>query len=73
MKEKLKAYCEMEFCRGGLKMKDFWVDFSGSMLIRNCENEEEAKEIFFKTLNNHNKNYENEFQFCEIDGIEERA
>lgn len=53
-------------------MKDFWVDFSGSMLIRDCENEEEAKEKFFETLNNHNKNYENEFQFCEVDGIEER-
>ena len=54
-------------------MKDFWVDFSGSMLICNCENKEEAKEIFFKILNNYNKNYENEIQFYGIDGVEERA
>lgn len=53
-------------------MQDFWVDFSGSMLIRGCENEDEAKEKFFETLNNHNKNNENEFHFCEIDTVEER-
>lgn len=53
-------------------MKDFWVDFSGSMLICDCENKEEAKKMFFKTLNNHNKNCENEIQFYDIDGIEER-
>ena len=53
-------------------MKDFWVDFSGSMLIRDCENEEEAKERFFETLNIHNKNNYNEFHFCKIDCVEER-
>jgi hypothetical protein len=53
-------------------MKDFWVNFSGTMLIRNCENEEEAKERFFETLKNHNKNCDNEFQFCGIDDIKER-
>jgi len=52
-------------------MKDFWVDFSGAMLIRNCENEEEAKEIFFETINNHNRNYQNKLQFCEIDSVED--
>lgn len=53
-------------------MKDFWVDFSGSMLIRDCENEEEAKRIFWETLNSYNKNNENDIQFCGIDMIEER-
>ena len=53
-------------------MKDFWVDFSGAMLIRNCKDKEEAKEKFFETLNDHNKNYKNEFQFCEIECVEER-
>lgn len=63
----------MSIGKGELKMKDFWVDFSAAMLIRNCENKEEAKKIFFETLNNYNKNYENEIQFYDIDGVEERV
>lgn len=53
-------------------MKDFWVDFSGSMLICNCENKEEAKEIFFKDINNYNKNSENEIKFYVIDDVVEQ-
>ena len=26
-------------------MKDFWVDFSAAMLIRDCENKEEAENL----------------------------
>ena len=47
-------------------MKEFWVDFNGSILIGG-ENEEEVKKTFWDFV------AEQEIKYCEISDVEERT
>ena len=57
--------------------KKFWIDFSGSLHIIIPEgyetDKESVKKFFFEILNNYNATHDYQFQFVEIEGIEEDA
>ena len=52
--------------------KDFWIDFSGTLLVRDVENKEEAINAFWQTISDHNSTFENEFHYCEVQGVEKK-
>ena len=53
--------------------KKFWVDFSGSMLIFGNDKMtiEDVKAEFFRILNSYNYYFEPQFDFVEIEKVEE--
>lgn len=55
------------------QMKSVWIDFAGSLYltIPKEASEENIKAAFFLYLNELNETHIPQFQFCEIDKVEE--
>lgn len=55
--------------------KYFYVDFTGSLRIIVPEgyetDKESIKKYFFEILNTYNATHDHQFQFCEVDHVEE--
>ena len=51
---------------------DFYVDFSGSLVISVAEDAtmDDVRNKFFDIINSYNATHDPQFVFCEIDGIE---